>query len=180
MNLQTNRLNLREILLTDVENIHALNSLPETDRFNTLGIPASIETTEKLVSEYIEEQNKSPRSSYVFCIEQAETKQFIGLIALNLAKPKFKRAEVWYNVHVAYWRKGYATESLKKLIEFGFNELQLHRIEAGCAVENIYSAKVLEKAGMNKEGMKRKNLPIRGEWIDSFFYSILDEEFLKK
>ncbi len=64
-------------------------------------------------------------------------------------------------------------------MNFGFNDLKLHRIEAGCAVENIASSKVLEKVGMTKEGIKRKILPIRGEWKDNYFYAILEEDFLK-
>lgn len=64
-------------------------------------------------------------------------------------------------------------------MDFGFNDLKLHRIEAGCAVENIASSKVLEKVGMTKEGMKRKKLPIRGEWKDNYLYAILEEDFLK-
>ena len=63
------------------------------------------------------------------------------------------------------------------LILDGFNTLGLHRIEAGAAVENTASHKVMEKAGMTREGMKRKNLPIRGEWKDAYFYSILEDEF---
>jgi len=56
-------------------------------------------------------------------------------------------------------------------------ELQLHRIEAGCSVDNIASSKVLEKVGMTREGMKRKKLPIRGEWKDNYFYAILEDDF---
>ena len=72
-----------------------------------------------------------------------------------------------------------AYEALNKLLDFGFNDMRLHRIEAGCAVENIASSKVLEKVGMTKEGMKRKKLPIRGEWKDNYFYAILEEDFFK-
>jgi ribosomal-protein-alanine N-acetyltransferase len=62
-------------------------------------------------------------------------------------------------------------------LEFGFIDLKLHRIEAGCAVENIASTKTLEKVGFVREGMKRKKLPIRGEWKDNYVYGILEEEF---
>ena len=68
---------------------------------------------------------------------------------------------------------------MTRLLDFGFNDLKLHRIEAGCAVENIASIKTLEKAGFTKEGMKRKKLPIRGEWKDNFFYGILEEDYNK-
>ena len=179
MTLQTNRLNLRQLSITDLDKIHELHSLPETDQFNTLGIPETIQTTERIVNEWLVEQNAIPQTSYIFCIDINETKQFIGLIALTLGKPNFRTAEVWYKIHLDYWRQGYTTETLNKLLNFGFNDLKLHRIEAGCAVENIASSKVLEKVGMTKEGIKRKILPIRGEWKDNYFYAILEEDFLK-
>ncbi len=177
--LKTDRLTIRELNLLDVENIHILHSLPETDEFNTLGIPETITVTERLVNEWLIAQTQIPRNCYVFCIESTETSRFIGLVAINLGKDNFRTAEVWYKIHLDHWGKGYTTEALIKVLEFGFNDLKLHRIEAGCAVENIGSIKVLEKAGMIREGMKRKKLPIRGDWNDNYFYGILDEDFIK-
>lgn len=177
MILQTNRLNISPLSITDIDKIHELHSLHETDEFNTLGIPETIQTTEKIVNDWLVGQNAVPRIPYIFCIDHIATKHFIGLIALNLGNPNYKTAEVCYKIHFDHWRQGYTTEALTKLLDFGFNNLKLHRIEASCAVENIASIKVLEKAGMTKEGMKRKKLPIRGEWKDNFFYAILDEAF---
>jgi len=57
--------------------------LPETDQFNTLGIPETIQTTERIVNEWLVKQNVIPQTSYIFCIDINETKQFIGLIALT-------------------------------------------------------------------------------------------------
>jgi [ribosomal protein S5]-alanine N-acetyltransferase len=176
MDIQTERLEIEELSLTDLEELHQLHSLPETDEFNTLGIPATIQTTEFLLIEWIGKQKAVPRTSYIFRIRLIEKNKFIGLIALNLGKPHFKIAEVWYKVHPTWWRQGYATEALKKVIEFGFFNLGLHRIEAGCAVENIASIKTLEKAGMIREGSKREVLPIRGKWVDNYFYSILEKD----
>ena len=180
MKLQTNRLVFREVSMDDVSNIHHLHSLPETDEFNTLGIPTSIQDTAIIISDWLAGQNAKPQSSYTFCLDLPDTKEFIGLIALNIGKPKYQSGEVWYKVDPKYWGKGYATEALTILLDFGFNNLKLHRIEAGCAVENIASIKVLEKVGMTREGMKRKKLPIRGEWKDNYFYAILDEDFCAK
>lgn len=180
MKLQTNRLNFRKISIEDLNNVHQLHSLPETDEFNTLGIPKSIQETENTINDWLVGQNATPQTEYIFCLDLVDTKHFIGLIALNIGNPKYKAAEVWYKIHLDFWRNGYATEALTKLIDFGFNDLRLHRIEAGCAVENISSIKVLEKVGMTREGMKRKKLPIRGEWKDNYFYAILEEDFYNK
>jgi len=53
-------------------------------------------------------------------------------------------------------------------LDFGFNTLKLHRIEAGCAVNNLGSIKVLEKVGMLYEGRERKTLPLKSGWSDNF------------
>ncbi len=177
MELTTKRLKLVELTFADLENIHHLHSLPKTDEYNTLGIPATIHTTEILLNEWLDQQQITPRSSYIFCIKQFDTNCFVGLIALILGKANFKIAEVWYKILPEYWRQGFTTEALKQTLHFGFTDLQLHRVEAGCAIGNIASIKVLEKVGMTKEGCKRKILPIRGNWIDNYFYAILDTDF---
>jgi RimJ/RimL family protein N-acetyltransferase len=177
MEFQTARLKLVGLTLADLEDIHQLHSLPETDEYNTLGIPDTIHTTESLLKEWIEQQKIVPRKSYIFCISLSDTNQFVGLIALTLGKINFKIAEVWYKIFPNYWRQGFATEALTQILNFSFTDLELHRIEAGCAVGNIASIKVLEKVGMTREGSKRKILPIRGSWTDNFFYAILDTDF---
>src|ERR1035437_3988145 len=117
MELNTERLQLRELLLTDVEKIHELHSLSETDEFNTLGIPESIEVTKQLVSEWLASQNELPRKKYVFCIENIE-KEFIGLAGLTYGKPTYRNAEIWYKLHSRYWNRGYATEVCTKFQHF--------------------------------------------------------------
>lgn len=180
MKFETDRLSIREVTLADTATVHKLNSLPETDKYNTLGIPGSIQVTEDLVTGWVAERSQELRKSYVFVIEEKQTHEFIGLIALVAGKPKFKNAELWYKLHPAQWRKGYASEAVTRLLEYSFGEMKFHRMEAGCAIENIASVRVLEKVGMTREGIKRKILPIRGEWVDAFTYSILEEEFYSR
>ena len=174
--LKTARLKLRFIELSDLDLIHTLHSLPETDKFNTLGIPENLEETESIIRIWVAENNLKEVKSYTFAIEGRFTKQFIGLFGLKLGPEKFKRGEVWYKIHSDFWNQGYATESLKAVIDFGFTTLKLHRIEAGCAVSNIGSIKVLEKAGMIREGIGRQILPLKSGWTDNFHYSILETD----
>ena len=63
-----------------------------------------------------------------------------------------------------------------KWLDYGFETLKLHRIEAGTAVGNDRSIRVLERIGMKREGIRRKILPIRGEWVDNYHYAILDDD----
>lgn len=83
--------------------------------------------------------------------------------------------------------KGYATEAIKALVDYAFEELHLHRIEAGVMPRNLPSQRVLEKAGFHREGIARKNVNINGIWEDHQVLAILNpndeieeiNEFLK-
>jgi len=174
--LSTERTRLRLIESSDLDSIHILHSLPETDKYNTLGIPDSIEETKSVIEPWVIENESSSPRNYTFAIENTTNDDFIGLFGLKPGKAKFKRAEVWYKIHPEYWNKGIATEVLGRIIDYGFNELKLHRIEAGCAVENIGSIKVLEKAGMVREGRRRQILPLKSGWSDNFEYAILETD----
>ena len=113
MELRTVRLKIEELSLTDLNSVHQLHSLAETNEFNTLGVPETIQVTELLLTQWIAQQKASPRTSYIFAIKLADTNQFIGLIALILGKPNYKIAEVWYKIHPVYWRQGNTTEALR-------------------------------------------------------------------
>lgn len=176
MEILTGRIKLRLINLSDLTSIHKLHSLPETDAYNTLGIPKNIEETKSIIKAWIAENQLNEIKSYTFALETKSNGEFIGLFGLKVGNKKYNRAEVWYKIHSDYWGKGYATESLKALINFGFETLKLHRIEAGCAVDNIASLKVLEKSGMIKEGRCRQVLPLKSGWSDNFEYSILESD----
>jgi [ribosomal protein S5]-alanine N-acetyltransferase len=176
MKLKTHRLVLREITSTDIPLIHQLNSIPEVDQYNTLGLPANYEVTENIILPLITAQQELPRLKYIWAVEDLH-QNFMGLFGLNLGVAKYQSAEIWYKYFPIYWNKGYATEAVNAALKFGFEELHLHRIHAGCATENIGSIKVLEKSGFKREGYHKKILPIRGNWIDNYEYAILEEEY---
>lgn len=176
IDFHSERLRFRLVETSDLHNIHSLHSLPETDKYNTLGIPNNIEETSSILETWVQENQREQIKNYTFTIEQKTNSCFLGLIALNLDAPRYRKGEVWYKFISSYWGKGYGTEALKRILDFGFVNLELHRIEAGCAVENIGSIKVLEKAGMIREGQKRQVLPLRSGWSDCFEYAIIDTD----
>ena len=176
MKIETNRLVLITITQTDLEDIHKLHSIPEVDRYNTLGIPENMEETMKLVGPVLKEQKLTPRKDYTFKIVIKESNEFIGLAGITLSLDKFRLGEVYFKLAPAYWGKGYATEVSKMLIETGFEVLKLHKVEAGADTENIASIKVLGKSGMVREGLRRKILPIRGAWRDGYLYAITEDD----
>ncbi len=95
---------------------------------------------------------------------------------MNLSLNKFKLGKIYYKLLPQKWGRGYATELVKTLIKSGFENFKLHKIEAGVSTENIASIRVLEKSGMTREGLRRKVLPIRGEWKDNYHYAIVEDD----
>ncbi len=174
--ITTKRMKLRLIDISDLKAIHKLHSMAEVDAFNALGIPKNIEESKSVIEPWILENQSTKIKNYTFAIENKWNKEFIGLFGLKLWSEKHRRGEVWYKIDPQHWNKGYATEAVLAVLDFGFEELNLHRIQAGCAVDNIGSFKVLEKAGMIREGRGRKVLPLKSGWSDNFEYAILETD----
>ena len=177
MEIITDRLTLTEITWDDLENIHHLHSIFEVDEFNTVGLPKDIEETRQNMKPYVDAKEKNPQAKYKWSIKLVNTNEFIGLAGISLSIDKFKIGEIFYKLLPDFWGNGYATEVSKKIIEIGFEKFKLHRITAGFATENVKSKRVLEKSGMIREGILRKILPIRGNWVDSCIYSIIEDEY---
>ncbi|MEO5909204.1 MAG: GNAT family N-acetyltransferase, partial [Ginsengibacter sp.] len=96
-----------------------------------------------------------------------------GTIGLwRLIKENF-RAEVGYMFLPDYWQKGLAKESLLKIIEYGFNEMKLHSIEAHISPRNSSSASLLEKTGFTREAYFKEDYFFNGAFEDTAVYSLL-------
>ena len=117
--LEASRLIISPISLADLGNIHELHSLPETDEFNTLGIPKNMDETKTIINDWIKNQEKEP-AGFTLKIELADTGQFIGLIALNQASAKFRSAEIWYKLlNIAF------VKQIQLLVRYSINQLGL-------------------------------------------------------
>lgn len=75
------------------------------------------------------------------------------------------------------WGQGYGTEVMQVRTKYAFEELGLHRIESECFAENKASARCLEKAGYQREGVARKKYWREGRWHDAILWAILDEDY---
>jgi len=86
-------------------------------------------------------------------------------------------AEVGYVLNPEYWGKGIAPEALNRVLQFGFEELKLHRIEAKFMKGNQRSRRVMEKVGMRFEGIHRQSMLVKGSFVDVGVCAILDFEW---
>lgn len=101
--------------------------------------------------------------------------ELIGTIQLfQVYRDSLQSAFIGYFLDKKHNGKGYTTEAVKLIVDYAFNNLHLHRIEAGVMPHNIGSIRVLEKAGFHKEGIARKNVKINGKWEDHQVLAIIN------
>lgn len=120
-------------------------------------------------------------ASYSFGIFLRKTGELIGEIALtDIHRSNLQSCLLGYLLDEGHNGKGYMTEAIRLAVTYAFDELNLHRIEAGVMPKNPGSMRVLEKAGFQKEGLARKNVEINGRWEDHWIFSILNGEHRKQ
>lgn len=171
--LRTPRLLLREFTYDDFSAVHTYASDETVTRYTDWG-PNSIDDTEEFFREALLVANAQPRDSYLFAISLSESPA-IGCARLGIVSRAELIGDLGYVLNAGYWGQGIATEATKCLIDFGFNELGLHRIFATCHPDNIGSSRVLEKAGFQLEELLKEDKFVRGARRDSLLYAILED-----
>lgn len=174
--LETERLMLREMRKTDLQDVHDYASDPELTKFLTWKTHKTMADTEGFMEFVFAQYKRTSGGPWV--VEWKENNRVIGTIDL-INDPKHHSAELAYAISREYWRKGIGTEAVRRIFRFGFEQLQLERIYARCHPENTASYKLMEKSGMTFEGILRKSIRRKGKQEDVKMYSILKEEFTK-
>lgn len=154
---QTKRLTLRPPVLADAEPIFTgYASDEEVTRYLVWRPHGSVEATRAFVKKCIEQwsaQSGEDTRTWVLC-ERERPQAPIGMISLRL-EASFK-ALAGYVLAKSYWGRGYMAEALEAVVTIAFSEAGLRRVGAYCDLDNVGSARVMEKAGLQKEGVLRQ------------------------
>lgn len=175
--LETDRLLLRKIEAEDLDDIFEFSSDPFVAHHMTWEVNRTKEETwEKFLKRALAgyEKGQSGDAAIIF----KKTRKVIGTCSYIDWSNQHNSAEIGYVLNRHYWGFGYATEAVKELIKFGFEHMQLNRIQGRCDHDNFASEKVMQKSGMLFEGILRKSEFIKGEFRDTKVFSILREEYL--
>ncbi|MFN3365181.1 MAG: GNAT family N-acetyltransferase [Exiguobacterium mexicanum] len=148
--IETERLRLRQLDVTDAERLFTIFSDPDVLRYYGMEPHASISETEQMLTGMLEgiESGAVMRWGIV----TTETSDLIGTIGFHNRAPRHRRAEIGYEIHPDYWRHGYATEALQAAISYAEQTGEMDRIGAIVFTENIASQQMLEKNGFSREG----------------------------
>jgi ribosomal-protein-alanine N-acetyltransferase len=142
------RVLLRPFRLDDVPAVLAYASDPEVTRhleWDAYDDPATAES-------FIRSTQARSTVWYARAIVLRATGEVIGGADLRIVSPRDRRAEIGYGLARTYWGHGYASEAAGLLVRFGFERLDLVRIQAVCAIDNERSARTLERIGLRREG----------------------------
>lgn len=165
---------LRKLRITDLDNMWEYSSKDNVTKYMTWDTYTDIGNLREYLQSVIDRN-----SPYDFAIALKESDKLIGTINFVNIDETNRVGVTGYILSDKYWNQGYMTEALRKVIEYGFNKLNLNRIEARHIVENIASGRVMQKAGMKFEGILRQQQFVKGAFRDVSVYSILKDEFLK-
>lgn len=169
--LETERLRLREITPYDRENL--FEYLSNEDVIKYYGQEAFVHLTqaEALIDFFA--TNFRENRGIRWGIERKGAQGLIGTVGFHALSAKHRRAEIGYEIHPDYWRKGYASEAVKSILQYGFDALDLTRIGAVVFTENAASHQLLEKLGFEREGVLRNYMYQNGASHDTYVYSLL-------
>jgi RimJ/RimL family protein N-acetyltransferase len=176
--LSTDLLFLRPFAKEDLSEVLALVQDKEVAA-TTLNIPYPCSETE--IHEWFDLQLRELEEGrgLRWAVRLITTDELIG--AMKLAThPEYESAELGYWIGKPYWGNGYASEAARLVVDYAFSTLELNRIEAHAMVENLSSAKILLKLGMQEEGYHPQLIKKWGEFKDVKTYGLLREQWLNR
>lgn len=176
INIKTQRIQLRRFNHSDSDNmLKNWISDPEIQSLISEPVYSTKQEVAELLKKYIESYDKS--DFYRWAIVLKETNECIGQIAFFLIDNKNHFGEIEYCIGKKFQRKGFATECTQALIDFGFEQIQLNKIQICHKANNTPSKRVIEKCGFVYEGTLRDFFYMNGKYVDRLYYSILKNEY---
>jgi ribosomal-protein-alanine N-acetyltransferase len=168
--LETKRLVLRQLAADDSESWFQNLSNDEITGLIGMDPLETIEELEAIIKSFNERFKEG--AGIAWAITLKETNEFIGTCSYESINKKNRSGEIGYDLLREYWGHGFMTEALRAIIEYGFRQIGLDRIEANTDPVNIHSRNLLERLGFIEEGTFRESASFTGEFGDDIHYSL--------
>ena len=178
MLFESNKIFLRKVTTADTELYHGWRNDVNVTQFTAQLVDVyNIKETEDFVTNVI----LGPLTSKSYMIVEKKSGKSIGITSLVHIDYKNRNAECIIDIgDKESWGKGYGTEALKLLLDFGFLELNLHRVSLRVFSFNGRAIKLYEKLGFQQEGKSRESIFRNGRWHDIIHMSILQNEYIEE
>ena len=173
--LETDRLILRGMRVSDTEDMFEYARRPSVTQYLTWNPHTDPAETREYLT-YVGQRYRTG-DFYDWAVVDRESGHMIGTCGLTSFNCPHDTAEIGYVLNPAYQGKGLATEAVRRVLDFGFDELGLHRIEAHFMEGNDASRRLMERVGMTFEGYARESMRIKGRFCTIGTCAILRYEY---
>ena len=175
ISLHTERLVIRPLQKRDAQDLFTVFSDPEVMRHWSSKPWTSLDQAHEKIS--LDREALKTGESVILGIQRKQDNLLIGTCSLFEINEQCRRAEIGYILRSDTWGQGLMNEALHRLVDFGFSELNLNRIEADIDPRNLASAKSLLRLGFTKEGYLRERWIVEGVVSDTELYGLLHREW---
>ena len=175
--IRTQRLILRPFAESDLEDLHAIQSLPEVARY-LYWEPRDREQVRLALLSMVRGWALTAEGDVLaLAVVLPPAGTVIGDVILKWSSVAHRQGEIGYVFHPRYGGQGFATEAAAAVLRLGFDDLRLHRIFGRIDGRNTASARVLERLGMRREAHFIQNEIVKGEWTDEVVYALTETEW---
>ena len=172
--LATETVTLRELRLSDAPALLAMLSTEEVARFISPP-PTTVEGFERFIAWTHRERTAGNYACFAVVPHGMDTA--VGIFQVRQLEPGFGTAEWGFALGSAFWGTGMFMDGARKVIDFAFDTIKTHRLEARAAILNGRGNGALRKIGAMQEGILRKSFLRNGEYLDQALWTILDEDW---
>ena len=171
----TRDLHLRPSNDTDAESMFTMLSDPQSMKYWSDEPISNLEAAVEVLNKDLESDAQG--NSMCWAVTLKGHDKMIGKCILFQFSQQNRRAEIGYLLNREYWRQGLMHQALEAVIDFAFNTLDFHRIEADVDTQNTGSLGLLEKLGFTREGLFRERWFVYDEWQDSVMLGLLKRDW---
>ena len=173
--ITTDSLILRQLVLADTVAVFAIRSDYEVTKYNIGKAYAEKTQAEDLITGIQEEYDDHKALRWGITLKPSDT--VIGMIGFNYWHQIDNRGSIGFDLSQAHWRKGIMREAVTAIMNFGFTEMKLHRIEADASIYNTASIGLLKSLGFQQEGIQREQYYEDGEYHDLLMFALLEGDW---
>lgn len=176
LSIITNRLTIRNLILSDLDNFHQYRSNPEVTKYQGFDVMTKDECSEFILTQS-EKLFGNPGEWVQYAIVNNDTNQLIGDCAIKLDQYDIRLTEIGITISHLHQKKGYAKEVLSSILTWLFETQNIHRVTEIVDAENIASINLLKSLNFKQEGHFIENIFFKGKWGSEFQFALLKREW---
>ncbi|MCW3091452.1 MAG: ribosomal-protein-S5-alanine N-acetyltransferase [Ferruginibacter sp.] len=176
LSIETKRLNIRHLALSDLADFHSYRSNPEVTKYQGFDV-MTMEEAETFIKDNSTKQFGRAGEWVQYAIENKATGKLIGDCAIKLDQFDTRVSEIGITISHLEQKKGFAKEALLSILSFLFDKKGVHRVVEIVDAENLASLNLLKSTGFRQEGHFIENVFFKGKWGSEFQYAMLKREW---